>query len=407
MAHDKYVNWVRISPGDKNKLVATASHDRSIKIWQAKDLSLKITLKGHKRSVWDLAFSPYERILASASGDKTIKLWSVSNGQCLNTLEGHVNSTVKVIWIKNGLQLFSASSDGTWKIWNIKKSTCVNTFDKHDDKIWAMDFHENKLITGGSDSKLIEWEDVTKELEEEEYKIKAEKTKEEYLLSSMIYEGKYKEAAIQAFKLKKNRDLFKVIEILLDKTKKNQVKDPIMAVLDNNSVFEKQFLNSDKITNLKLDNKESELSIKEIVKEMLNIDSLRLLEIIRDLNVHQRYWSIAQILMLQVFKILGLSKFIDFTEKQFRSSDNDTNETSIKLMGRKELISKIKDYLTIITFYSQKHYSRIERHQKLAHLVSLIVSKFTLQEEKQNLKEKFAKSIRKRDAKASMKENDD
>ena len=111
-----------------------------------------------------------------------------------------------------------------------------------------MDFHENKLITGGSDSKLIEWEDVTKELEEEEYKIKAEKTKEEYLLSSMIYEGKYKEAAIQAFKLKKNRDLFKVIEILLDKTKKNQVKDPIMAILDNNSVFEKQFLNSDKIS---------------------------------------------------------------------------------------------------------------------------------------------------------------
>ena len=70
-----------------------------------------------------------------------------------------------------------------------------------------MDSLDDKLITGGSDSKLIEWRDVTQEVEDEEYKEKAEKSKEEHLLSNMIYEGKYKDAAIQAFKLKKNRDL--------------------------------------------------------------------------------------------------------------------------------------------------------------------------------------------------------
>jgi U3 small nucleolar RNA-associated protein 13 len=123
VAHQKYINVVRVSPGDKNKIVATASHDRSIKIWSANAFELKVTLKGHKRGIWDVAFSPYERILASASSDKTIKLWNVSNGQCLNTLEGHLNSTVKVLWINEGLQLFSAGSDGSCKIWNVKKST--------------------------------------------------------------------------------------------------------------------------------------------------------------------------------------------------------------------------------------------------------------------------------------------
>lgn len=288
VAHDKYVNCVRISPGEKNKLVASASHDRTIKIWNAKDLSYKLTLTGHKRSVWDLAFSPFERILASASGDKTIKLWNVGTGQCLNTLEDHVNSTVKVVWIKQGLQLFSTSSDGTCKIWNIKKSTCVNTFDEHEDKVWAMDVYGDKLVTGGSDSKLIEWQDVTKEVADEEYKVKAEKSKEEHILSNMIYEGKYQEAAIQAFKLKKNRDLFRVIEMLLDQTKKkSEAKDPVMAVLINNKAFDTLFTEtkvSAKITDI-----DTELAIKSIVKEMLKIDALRLLETIRDLNVHQKY----------------------------------------------------------------------------------------------------------------------
>ena len=127
VAHLKYINVVRISPGEKNKLVATASHDRLIKIWSASNFELKATLKGHKRGVWDVEFSPYERILASASSDKTIKLWNVSNGQCLNTLEGHLNSTVKVLWVNSGLQIFfSAGSDGTCKIWNVKKSTWIN-----------------------------------------------------------------------------------------------------------------------------------------------------------------------------------------------------------------------------------------------------------------------------------------
>lgn len=276
VAHQKYINVVRVSPGEKNKIIATASHDRSIKIWSANAFEIKITLKGHKRGVWDVAFSPYERILASASSDKTVKLWNISNGQCLNTLEGHLSSTVKVLWINEGLQLFSAGSDGSCKIWNVKKSTCVNTFDEHEDKIWSMDSVDDKLITGGSDSKLIEWKDITQEVEDEEYKEKAERSQEEQILSSMIFEGRYKDAAIQAFKLKKNRNLFKVIEIILDQTKDKSFgdnKDPVASVLNNEERFESQF-NGIQVKDISHGSgKTAELIIKEIVQEILKIDS--------------------------------------------------------------------------------------------------------------------------------------
>merc|ERR1712226_1370977 len=66
-AHEKDINVVSTAPNDS--LVATGSQDKTIKIWHTADLTLKATLTGHRRGVWDCQFSPFDRVLASASGD--------------------------------------------------------------------------------------------------------------------------------------------------------------------------------------------------------------------------------------------------------------------------------------------------------------------------------------------------
>jgi WD40 repeat protein len=53
MGHEKTINAVRVS--QKEELIATCSHDRSVKVWD-KSLGLIFTLTGHKRGVWDAAF---------------------------------------------------------------------------------------------------------------------------------------------------------------------------------------------------------------------------------------------------------------------------------------------------------------------------------------------------------------
>lgn len=75
VGHQKYINAVRISPNDK--LIASSSQDKTIKIWTASNLMLSMTLSGHKKGVWDIAFSPVDKLLVSASGDKTLKIWNL------------------------------------------------------------------------------------------------------------------------------------------------------------------------------------------------------------------------------------------------------------------------------------------------------------------------------------------
>lgn len=94
LAHQKDINAVAVSPNDR--LFATASQDRTLKLWQTDSCTVVGTCKGHKRGVWSVAFSPVDKVVASASGDASLKLWSVSDCSCLRTFEGHDASVLKV-----------------------------------------------------------------------------------------------------------------------------------------------------------------------------------------------------------------------------------------------------------------------------------------------------------------------
>src|SRR5439155_12673191 len=68
--HTRAVTNVAFAP--KGELLATASADQTVRIYDGKSFALKRTLEGHGDAVKGLAFSPDGKTLATGSWDRTI-----------------------------------------------------------------------------------------------------------------------------------------------------------------------------------------------------------------------------------------------------------------------------------------------------------------------------------------------
>src|SRR5262245_33131947 len=71
--HSDEVRAVSFSPD--GKLLASGSHDRTVRLWDTQTGALKRALSGHALAVTSLAFSPDGKLLASGSADKSVRLW--------------------------------------------------------------------------------------------------------------------------------------------------------------------------------------------------------------------------------------------------------------------------------------------------------------------------------------------
>jgi len=66
--------WESESKGDE-AIIASASADRTARIWNVESGREVMTLVGHKGSVNSVSFHPYQRLVCTASGDKTCNVW--------------------------------------------------------------------------------------------------------------------------------------------------------------------------------------------------------------------------------------------------------------------------------------------------------------------------------------------
>ena len=114
------------------------------------------TLSEHLDSVSSVAFSPDGQTLASASLDKTIKLWNVSTGKLLQTLSGHSDWVRSVAFSPDGQTLASGSQDKTIKLWNVTTGKLLQTLSRHSYGINSVAFSpDSQTLASGSSDKTI------------------------------------------------------------------------------------------------------------------------------------------------------------------------------------------------------------------------------------------------------------
>uniref|UniRef100_A0A1I8B332 WD_REPEATS_REGION domain-containing protein n=1 Tax=Meloidogyne hapla TaxID=6305 RepID=A0A1I8B332_MELHA len=104
-------------------------------------------------------FSPDGRTIASASFDKSIKLWDGWTGKFQASLRGHVGPVYQIAWSSDSRLLVSGSADSTLKVWDMQKRRLGLDLPGHGDEVFAVDWSPNSecVASGGKDKVLKLW----------------------------------------------------------------------------------------------------------------------------------------------------------------------------------------------------------------------------------------------------------
>ncbi|KAI9323031.1 WD40-repeat-containing domain protein [Zopfochytrium polystomum] len=148
-------------------ILASASEDATIKMWDYEAGEFERTLKGHTKAVQFVAFDRAEKgahLVASCSADLSIKLWDgQADYACIKTLLGHDHSVSSVHFVHPGDFIVSASRDKTIKIWEIATGFCTKTLFGHDDWVrMAVPSDDGKLIASCANDQTVRiWDFAT------------------------------------------------------------------------------------------------------------------------------------------------------------------------------------------------------------------------------------------------------
>eukprot|EP00736_Rhodelphis_marinus_P007648 Rmarinus@m.9455 len=142
---------------DGNHL-ASSSNDLTIKIWRVtpNDLPCVKILRGHTHSVSSVAFVNANTII-SASRDASLRVWELETGYCVRTLSGHEKWVRQVAVSPDGAMAASCAADQTVRLWDIASGNCLDTLYGHEHDVECICFlpetaaaHFNKSSQGGS-----------------------------------------------------------------------------------------------------------------------------------------------------------------------------------------------------------------------------------------------------------------
>lgn len=361
-AHDKDINALDVNA--TGQLFASASQDKTVKIWSVAEGEVQGILRGHKRGVWTVKFAPASTpsiqgdnkggaiagkgLILTGSGDKTVKLWSLTDYACIRTFEGHSNSILKVAWLttqqqagategeeqqqkqhsqSKRVQFASASGDGLVKVWDANTGETATTLDNHEDRVWALAVHRQTLVSGGADSTVTFWKDTSSETQAAAVQAATKLIEQEQELENYMHTGSYRNAIALALQLNHPGRLLKLFT----------------------SVVSTATPEAGSLSGLR--------AVDEVLGSLSDEQLFLLLLRLRDWNTNARTAPVAQRVLGVLVRSYPAGKF-----------------SSLSVKGAKGQRS-LKEVLNALRVYTERHYKRVEELVDESYLVE-----YTLQE---------------------------
>ncbi|GLE03440.1 hypothetical protein PINS_up012342 [Pythium insidiosum] len=156
--HGHYVMMAKFNPKDTNTF-ASASLDRTIKVWGLGSAHPHFSLDGHERGVNCVDYYPGgdKPYLISGSDDKTVKVWDYQTKAIVHTLDGHGNNLTSVMYHPRLPIIISACEDGAVRMWHATTYRAETTLNYGMERAWSLAAlkSSNKLAVGYDEGTVV------------------------------------------------------------------------------------------------------------------------------------------------------------------------------------------------------------------------------------------------------------
>ncbi len=158
-AHQGYIWGLDFAcyESDEDCFLASTSTDQTVNIWQVaspKDekekisVDLKQTLRASTYWVRSAAFSPQHKVIAAASADGSVYVWNVQTGKLLSLLKGSSSYIWRVTFSARGDTIISAAEVGAVTLWDWRKGSQSSSIQEKE-AVVAVDSTQKGLLVLG------------------------------------------------------------------------------------------------------------------------------------------------------------------------------------------------------------------------------------------------------------------
>jgi WD40 repeat protein len=123
---DDFVEFCVFSHDGTMHLTATENEATIYRHFGAKSV---VRLTGHSDTILNAAFSHDQKLVATASKDRTVAIWDVKSGTHLVSCLGHTGDVVSVVFMPSKKHLLTLSLDGTGRIWSVEDGSHLTAFE--------------------------------------------------------------------------------------------------------------------------------------------------------------------------------------------------------------------------------------------------------------------------------------
>jgi WD40 repeat protein len=141
------------------KILATASFDGTIILWDARGFPLGPPLKGHNGGVYGVAFSPDGKTIASCGGDGIVDLWDLARLGTRRTFTVGPDALRQIAFAPDGKTLACGTEAGTVVLLDVAGRGEMVTLPGHTGNAYTVAFSPDgkTLASGGQDKKIVLW----------------------------------------------------------------------------------------------------------------------------------------------------------------------------------------------------------------------------------------------------------